>query len=330
MSTIKDIAARVGVTDMTVSRVLNGGYLPKRAAAIARSREIHRVAEELGYRPNASARATRHGRHHAVALVVGTPDRHVQYHDEMLDGIQDACEPRGQHLILSRMTERQLTDENALPRVLSELAADGLLIQWFYDTPNELQELVERYRLPVVWVGRKQEHDCVFSEETRSGQLATQRLIDAGHRAIAFVDYCDGPICPNQHHFRADRRAGYAAAMIDAGLEPQFMSINQVDAVSLKPFTGVVTILAEHAKDITWMAMANGRSVPNSLSIASIGLRREQIGPLTLTMSCMRPRQTGIRAIELLEQKIKKPGQPLTSVRLDCDFIEGDTVSPPF
>ena len=54
MATLKDIAKEAGVSAMTVSRVMNGN---SRAVSEQTARKVRRIAEELGYVPNSSARA---------------------------------------------------------------------------------------------------------------------------------------------------------------------------------------------------------------------------------------------------------------------------------
>ena len=65
-TTLKDIAQRVGVTEMTVSAALrNTGRI-----SAAMRRQIIEMADKLGYRPNAAARSIRSGRFGCLALLV--------------------------------------------------------------------------------------------------------------------------------------------------------------------------------------------------------------------------------------------------------------------
>ena len=57
--TLQAIADEIGVSAMTVSRVLNGDYKVHTKLALRRADEIRKVAKDMGYVPNAAARMMR-------------------------------------------------------------------------------------------------------------------------------------------------------------------------------------------------------------------------------------------------------------------------------
>src|SRR5690349_6471146 len=64
---LRDIATKLNLSPSLVSGVLN--ERPGVWASEETRRRIHNMARELGYRPNAAARALRSGKTHTVALV---------------------------------------------------------------------------------------------------------------------------------------------------------------------------------------------------------------------------------------------------------------------
>lgn len=70
MATLQQIAQQAGVTTATVSNVLSGRVQVQRSDAVKRARRIRRIARQLGYRPNAAARATRTGRTGCIGMLI--------------------------------------------------------------------------------------------------------------------------------------------------------------------------------------------------------------------------------------------------------------------
>jgi DNA-binding LacI/PurR family transcriptional regulator len=120
--TLKDVAARAGVSPMTASYTFNR---PARVAADTRDR-VHRAADELGYRPDTVGRALKSGRTHQVGVVFG---EHLAYAfddpqaAQFLAGVAEVCvdEGRGLTLIPTR------GDAADTDRVLSA-AVDGFVL----------------------------------------------------------------------------------------------------------------------------------------------------------------------------------------------------------
>ena len=88
--------------------------------------KIRAAARELGYRPNAAARATATGRFGAVTLVLSTTGNRSTLPGELLGGIHDALDRAGKHLITATLDDdERLTDPHSMPRLLTEACSDG-------------------------------------------------------------------------------------------------------------------------------------------------------------------------------------------------------------
>ena len=88
--TIRDVAAAAGVSATTTSFVLNG---QDASISLETQDRVRQVAQNLGYRPHASARALATGRTHRMGVVLNTPyslQARGTYHTQVLAGIMSA------------------------------------------------------------------------------------------------------------------------------------------------------------------------------------------------------------------------------------------------
>src|SRR5947209_5530271 len=121
--TIATIAAHMGLSRATVTHVLNGRGTEQRIRPGTQQRVLE-VARELGYRPNASARAVRAGRFGNVALIQSQLGEYMP--PEMLYGLTTATHARGVHLVLTHVHNVDASGESYVARAMQELSADGV------------------------------------------------------------------------------------------------------------------------------------------------------------------------------------------------------------
>src|SRR5687767_3210150 len=97
--TIQDVAARAGVSAMTVSRVVNNHA---RVATATRARVMQAI-DELGYVPNALARGLLRGRTRTIALIVS--DISNPFFTQIARGVEDVAQRNGYAVILGNSDE---------------------------------------------------------------------------------------------------------------------------------------------------------------------------------------------------------------------------------
>jgi len=337
-ATMQHIADRLGVSLMTVSLALNGkGNLSK-----ATRERVITTARELGYRRNAAARATATGRFDAAALLLDADLTRSHMPAELLYGIQQALEAHRMHLSIAHMTDEQLTSEQLLPRILRHVMADGLLINYKHRIPAGLMALVERYKIPAIWIESNRSTDCIHHDNVAAAKLATRYMIERGHRRIAFVD--NHPLDPktseeSEHHFSLyDRRAGYVEAMKEATLEPRLINRGSFksditdryehshawlrEPASVRP-TGVVAYVGATAMPVSWTAMQLGINVPRELSVVTFADGRSDQSSLPFTRVLLNVNEQGRAAVEMLMEKIANPKVNLKTLTIQPDLIEG-------
>jgi len=180
MATIRTLADKLNLSTTTVSRVLNGRQSDK-VSEKTRLRVLH-AAEELGYRPNAAARALATGRTHTIGLL--TFAVYPAHYSQTLQFLRQATWADQYNLnIFETMNEiRSPADIDQL----RSWAVDALIL---FDSPNYLQPLLRSRSLPIVCVGSAVacDVDAVHIDTSRGATEAMQHLLSTGRQRIAYV-----------------------------------------------------------------------------------------------------------------------------------------------
>jgi LacI family transcriptional regulator len=337
MPTQIDIARKAGVSQVTVSHVLSGRG---RVGDEVRQRVLD-IARRLGYRPNAAARAISTGKFGCVTLLMGVRQQTSELPQQLLWGIEDALEQRDVYLMVARLDDARLRTPGYIPKVLRQVHADGMIINYTYWHPRELAEQVAANSIPAIWINTKRPQDCVYPDEFGAARSITERMLALGHRRIAYVDYSLDPTvdADNVHFSTIDRYAGYAHAMAVAGLQPRRI-IGQRGAsdrvawskewlcASDRP-TAVIAYSPLSSRPVTVGAMACQLELPRDLSLAVFDdhANRDFDGP---TATLLIPDQEmGSASVEMLIERMASPKRPLRSRALPLGFVEGNSLAAP-
>ncbi len=214
-ATVKAIAEKAGVHYTTVSRVIRGDQKGAWASGRKRAQRIHKIAEEMGYRPNTAARAMVRGRLGCVGLLVSAEHSgRSTLPPEMLRGISGQLERQRMQLAITSYCEENDQHPDPLPQMLREINCDGLIIDYTKSIPQSMVETIERHRISSIWLNTKRPADCVYPDDIAGGRLATQTLIDLKHRRIAYLTY-SWQRDQEPHYSEIDRYEGYAATMTE-------------------------------------------------------------------------------------------------------------------
>src|SRR5437773_3631051 len=147
----------------------------------------------------------------------------------LLDGLDDELALHNMHLTLSRLTDEQLSRDDILPKVLREYMADGMIVNYTHEIPSGMLDLIQAHHTPAVWLNAKLAEGCVYPDDLRAAESATQKLIGLGHRRIALLHFISPHIFgagdfkqvwPRLHYSVADREEGFSRAMRAVGLSP--------------------------------------------------------------------------------------------------------------
>lgn len=207
-ATVRDVAARAGVSPKTVSNVINGVVFVR-----PETRErVEKAVADLQYVPNLSARGLRNGRTGAIA--VAFPDLATEYSAEMLDEFVEAAHEKGWAIQLEQTAKRPERERELLGRGREHLI-DGLVLN-----PISLQDsaVAGADDLPPVVVIGEVEVDRVDRVSVDSHAAArdmTAHLIALGHTRIAAVGTAGDMFDSATARVRT---SGYRQALSEAGL----------------------------------------------------------------------------------------------------------------
>lgn len=204
--TIVDVAERAGVSVGTVSKALNGrGSL----RAETRSR-VMRVAEEMGFEPNALAQSLLSGRTFTVGLL--TTDSFGRFSIPLMLGAEDAL-GEGKVSIFLCDSRGDPNRELRYLRMMLSRRVDGIIVA--ARRVDSRPPLGEGLPVPVVYAMSRSEDRqdlSVLPDDEGGGEVAVEHLVDIGRRRIGHVT---GP----EHFEAARRRADGAQAVLGrAGL----------------------------------------------------------------------------------------------------------------
>jgi DNA-binding LacI/PurR family transcriptional regulator len=185
--TIRDIAARAGVTKGAVSFALNG---QPGVSEATRSR-IFEVAKELGWQPNSAARALSSAKSGAVGLLLSRPARTLgaeQFFMQLISGIEAELSKRSIALVLQVVDDVD-AEIAAYTRWWSERRVDGALLTDLRVDDRRIPVLRE-LGIPAVVFGGPGHHDGlpgVWSDETAAMNAVIEHLVGLSHRRVARI-----------------------------------------------------------------------------------------------------------------------------------------------
>jgi DNA-binding LacI/PurR family transcriptional regulator len=207
-ATVKDVAARAGVSPKTVSNVINGVVFVR-----PETRErVERALAELDYVPHLGARGLRNGRYGLIALAL--PDLSTAYSAELAHHFVEEAHERGWSLQIEETAAEPRRELDLLSRARSHLV-DGLVLN-----PVSLEDSVVAAVAgplpPTVLIGEvvQDRVDHVGVDSVRAAADMTGHLIRTGRRRIAVV----GPPAGTETAAARQRTEGYRLALADAGI----------------------------------------------------------------------------------------------------------------
>ena len=209
-TSLKDLAAELGVSIATVSRALRSS--PEIGKEM--QQRVKDLAKRLNYRPNPFAQSLRKEAPKVIGVVV--PNLVTHYYAAVLDGIEEEARRAGYSVISANSHEDFEDEKQAIDNFIS-LHVEGIVACLAQTTTDYSHfEEISDMGIPLVFFGRTCLTDR-FSSVTANGdeaaQLATQHLIDTGSRRIAFIGG------PNHLDMVRRRKHGYLEALRENHIE---------------------------------------------------------------------------------------------------------------
>lgn len=178
---LKDIAQDLGVSTITVSKVLRGN---PDIGPETRKRVLKRV-RELNYQPNMLARGLASGRTYTMGLVV--PDLVHPFFAELAKSLAATLRVNNNVLILASSEEDPEIEREEI-QALSQRGVDVLLLASCSDIQHK--PALQNLSRPCLLLDRnfpKLKASFVGSNDVRAGELATEHLLEIGRKRIAHI-----------------------------------------------------------------------------------------------------------------------------------------------
>lgn len=308
MATIKDVAKLAGVSSTTVSHVIN----KTRFVAEDTSKAVWDAIQQLNYSPSAVARSLKVNTTKSIGMIITTSE--APYFAEIVLAVEEHCYQQGYSLFLCNTQNEPEKIQNHLDMLIKK-RVDGVLVMCSEYTRDSL-ELFNGTNIPMVvmdW-GKADDHsDRILDNSFEGGYLATQHLIENGHKDIGVIA---GHLSKT---LSKERYEGFLKAMHKANLpvrqewiyegdfEPEsgFEQMNNLLRLEKLP-TAIFCFSDTIALGAISALSEKGLSVPSDMSIIgydNIHSSRFYSPPLT-TIHQSKSR-LGIKALNILLERIK-------------------------
>ncbi|NLG83829.1 MAG: LacI family transcriptional regulator [Firmicutes bacterium] len=322
-ATLKDVAKKAGVSLATASRALNNrGDVDQTTR-----KKVLEAAKALSYTPNPLARGLLSGTTKTIGILVTTIQN--PFYAAVVSGIEKVLAAEGYTIILCNSHEDPEAEREAI-RVLLARRVDGLIIAPVQSKPDGL-ELLFKSNVPFVFVARYMpgvDTDYVVCDDEAVGRLATEHLIDRGHRRILFMN--------SRGNSSAElRQRGYEQSLAAHGISPEPSLIRTVyyhtqaeEAISaaldegLDP-TAVFCFCDEMAVGVLRVLAARGIRVPEEIAVISCdNLAFSAVLHPPLTTVDIPEFEMGVEAARILLNKIKRRKKKTTQVVFTPKLVE--------
>ena len=185
---IYDIAKEAQVSPATVSRVIGG----KVKVSEEKQKRVQEVIDKYHFKPNALAKGLSGEKTHIIGIIVS--DIRNPYYSQLYVECEKAAAEYGYTLLLSDSLGENVREKELLEKLAGQSVDAIIQIGGSIDTCEMEQGYMKRLnhiakRIPVVTSVRQEALDCysVSVDEVQSVELATQYLLQQGHRHIVFV-----------------------------------------------------------------------------------------------------------------------------------------------
>ena len=335
-TTIKDVAKRAGVSVATVSNVFNG---IQKVSETTRER-ILEIAKEMDYQPNMVARSLSMQRSGMIGLLLPVTEEEEEtsillqdnpYYAEFLSGVEKKAAELGYDVIIRGVRPYESCREWILKRQLEGAIFVGNASDAVSDDSMELGNrlvLLDTYDKGIL------RHDHIGIDDKLGGRIATEYLLEKGHRGIVFA----GSQIQYEGCIR-ERYLGYEETLEERNLfrekfvfrdELNFEGGVRIGKKMLEMQDEVTAVFA--ASDTVAFGIMNayeqaGKNLPDELSVVGFDDTKtcEYVYP-KLTSINQNSFLKGVKAVEILhnagEDKEKEP----VELQLPVVLVERDSV----
>jgi DNA-binding LacI/PurR family transcriptional regulator len=335
MPSQSDVAKLAKVSFMTVSRVINEKENVKEETRL----RVLKAIEELGYYPNAAARALNNNKTDGIGIVIPHAEfmTVAPYFLDLITSLERHIDEAGYHLVFKLPSSLKSTADYT--QLYLERKVDGIIVlapsvdQWL------LQKLSTDNVPSVVVYGRDDELDINYIDANnhKGAKEAVSYLMSLGHKRIGMVTGSTTLICGR------DRINGYLEAHEENNVPVDKRLIFYGDwhpssgqrafsyFLGLKEQPTAIFCANDHmALGIMRSAITNGLKLPRDLSIFGYN-NITYSGFLTPPLSTMKQPldEIGEKAVDILVKTIEDPTREKEKIMMDTEFIKRESCTFP-
>lgn len=209
---LADIAERLGVSVVTVSKALSG----QKGVSEEMREKIKQLAGEMGYKPPSVQRKEKGNQSYNIGVLIA--ERYLDKYDSFYLQIYQQVATKAvakECFTLMEVVSTQMELTREMPKLLQEQKADGIIVIGRL-SEGYLDFLNERAGVPMIYLDfcdEKKDTDAVVSDSYYGAYRLTNYLFDMGHREIAYV----GTILSTGSI--TDRYFGYVKSLLEHGVQ---------------------------------------------------------------------------------------------------------------
>ena len=279
--TIKHVAADAGMSLQTVSRVVNkeSGVRPEMMQRVQAS------IDKLGYVPSIAAQRMGGSRSYLI-LALNDRERTIadwrarqgtDWFDQMMLGGMLTCAEHGYRLIVELVDTHSDHIERELMAAIAALQPDGVILTPPHSGNPLIIDLLEAQGISFARIGSLTEGPGIrlIMDDTRAARIATEHLVELGHRRIGFI------AGPDEYELSGWRVDGWRAAMLAACLPTDGLMTQgdfshasgraaaQAQLALSDPPTAIIASNDQMTLATLELARERGLTVPTDLSLIS-------------------------------------------------------------
>lgn len=256
--TIKQVAAKAGVSKTTISRFINGqfGNMSKET-----KKNIEEVIEELNYRPSRQAQSLKSKQSYLIGIVVG--DISNLYSSQLLKGIGSVLGENGYQMIIMDAANSIKQEKDLLEKLIDQ-NVDGIILQPSTKDLSNYQVIID-HRLPVLLVDRLLEPaywPAVVANDESAIETIMEEVAKKNYDKVVLVSECIQGVSTREIRYQTLKKIASNAKM-------QFQLIEITTDINLDQ--QVKKLLKEEQKTVLFAS--NGRVLMDLLTI----LKEEEI-----------------------------------------------------
>lgn len=305
MITMSQIAELTGVSQPTVSRVLNGNTSVNEQTA----RKVLECAKKYNYQPNIIAQSLTGNKMHLIAVIV--TDLSNPFFAEIVKSIEQEASKLGYNIMLFN-SDYNIQKEEKYLKILQQYKVDGIILVPTFCT-EEYVKKIKKYELPLVSLTREMKAvDSVFISHFEAGEKVAAHLLNIGFERFVFVGgEGDEKELGYQNQLKKaniDLKKNYLH--ITSSNDEMYLNelVNQLKTNSFASGTGIFTFNDVEAIKILEVLKKAAIEIPKDVAV--VGFDNTIFGKIvtpSLTSVSQPIHEMGKLAVERLIEKIDSP-----------------------